>query len=678
MPPEEQYIDTPKVEGENVFDATRMLQMENIAEELEDEELVEIGKEVVRGYDLDEQSRKGWLNEYEKWLSLAMQVVEEKNHPWPKAANVKYPLLTQAAISYQARIYPALLSGPKIVKGRIIGDDHSGEKQRSAIRVERHMSYQVLEQMKEWEPDMDKLTISQPIVGCAFKKSYYNPVLRRNVSSLVMPHDLCIDYYASSLESARRVTHIMEMTRNDLHERMKGGTFLDITLGRTNQFTSSMKRRRQFKDDNTGNKPSTGEEEKNLPREVLEQHTFWDLDGDGYEEPYIITVDYQSKKVLRIVARYEADAIDRNASNEIIRINPTHYFTKYGFIPSPDGSFYDIGFGKLLGSLNHSINTVINQLLDSGTLSILQSGFLGRGLRIRGGRMRFRPGEWKTANVSGQKLKDNIVPLPTKEPSSVLFSLLGLLTESGERLASIIDILTGENPGQNQKATTTLAVIEQGLKVFSSIQKRQYRSLKDEFKKLHKLNSIYLNEKEYYRVLDNPDAEQASAYQIDYRGDRTDVIPYGDPNVSSEAQRLIRAQALMEMQQAGFNLNQDEVKRRLLEAQNQPDIDRLLETKPPPPSVEERKQDLEEAKFKHEVELAVEELNIRKREVAAKEADSEAKALLNAMKAQTEAGQSRLNEIDRMLQVITASMQQSALDVKGANSDKRSETTTGS
>lgn len=674
MADDQEYIETPDVEMEDEFEATRLLQMDNIAEDLDDDLLMEIGKEVVRGYDIDEKSRSEWLDRYESWINLAMQAIEKKNFPWPNASNVKYPLLTQAAISFQARIYPALLSGPKIVKGRVIGKDPSGDKLRSAIRIETHMSYQVLEQMEEWEEEMDRLTLILPIVGCVFKKSYYSEMLRRNVSEVVLPHDLCVDYYAKNLDTARRVTHVLELSRNDLYERMKGGVYLDVELGTTEQYSESRARRRRVQESQSKKSPPAGEDQKNIPREILEQHTFYDLDGDGYEEPYIITVDLQSKKVLRIVARYEAGDIERTADGDVLRITPAQYFTKYSFVPSPDGSFYDVGFGLLLGSLNESINTAINQLFDAGTLSNMQSGFIGRGLRIRGGKRRFHPGEWKVANASGQKLKENIVPLPVREPSTVLFSLLGMLVESGERLASIVDSLTGENPGQNQKATTTLAVIEQGLKVFSSIQKRCYRSLKSEFKKLHNLNSIYLEPREYYDVLDDPEAEQQEVYRTDYQNDRTDVIPFADPNVSSESQRLIKAQALLELQQMGFNLNPEIVKRRVLEAQNQQDIEELMDVPEPPPSLEQLQHDLEKERLQHEIEKDLWELKIREREVESKEADNEAKALLNTMKAQTEAGQSRLNEIDRMLQVIMTSMQTSASNT-GGNSDRGSSQT---
>lgn len=659
------------------FDAIRALEMDNIAEYLSEDVLNTIGREVVDGYKIDERSRTSWFNKYEKQLDLAMQIANKKNWPWPNAANVKYPLLTQGAISFQARIYPALLSGPKIVKGRVIGKDATGEKTKSGVRVETHMSYQILEQMTEWEPDMDRLTLALPIVGSCFKKSYFGALMRRNVSELVLPHDLCVHYFAKDLESARRVTHILELSRNDLHERMKGGTYVEMTLGTTDVESESRQRRRKIMEKASEIKMPAGDDNKNIPREILEQHTFRDLDGDGYEEPYIITVDLQTSKVLRIVARFEEDGIQTNAEGEVIRIAPVNYFTKYGFIPSPDGSFYDMGFGQLLGSLNEALNTTINQLLDAGTLANMQSGFVARGIRVMGGRKRFIPGEWKVANTSGVKLKDGIVPIPAKEPSHVLMSLLTFLLTSGEKLASIIDSLTGENPGQNQKATTTLAVIEQGLKVFSAIQKRIYRSMKDEFKKLHRLNAIYLDEREYYQILDDPEATQREVYKLDYRGDWTDVIPFADPNVSSETQMLMKAQVLMEMMSGGIELNREEVRRRMLEATNQPNIDALIQPNPQTKSIEQLKLELEQAKHNHKVEVDNEEQKRKDADSEAGNALKEAQALLTAYQAQTEAGTARHNEIAGLLETIDLIFQHQFQREEAERAAKNAQTSAG-
>lgn len=639
-------IDTFMPEGEDAFAVSRLLESTNIAEQLSVEERKDIARAVVTEYEIDERSRQGWLERNEQWITLASMLMETKNTPWPNASNVKYPLLTQAVISFGARLYPALINGEKPVKARVVGKDEFGVKAESAIRVERHMSYQVLEEMEEWEEEMDRLIIVAPIVGDGFKKTYYNHSLGRNASEFVHPNDLCVNYAAKSLETAQRVTHIMEMSANDIHERIKDNRFLDVKLTAPN--SSTLAKRRRLKDDINKTNPQSDDIE--LPRVVLEQHRWLDLDGDGYKEPYIVTVDYQDRELFRIVARYDADGITwTDDGKEVVRITPTKYFTKFPFIPNPDGGFYDMGFGLLLASLNEAANTLLNQLIDAGTLSNLQSGFLSRGIRIKGGKKRFAPGEWITVNTSGDDLKKGIFPLPVREPSMVLYTLLGFLIDAGQKLGQTTEILTGENPGQNQKATTTLAVIEQGLKVFNAIYKRFHRSLKQEFKILHRLNGLYLGAEEYFTIVGGSKDESANVFRVDYHSGLTSVIPYSDPNVSSEAQRLAKAQALMELQAAGFGMNPDVLKRRVLEAQDQPGIEELLKVEEPQPSLEQLKYELEKARHNHQVEMDAADLELRQNAQQSKSMLDETTALLKAVEAGMTA---RFGEIDRLIKIL--------------------------
>ena len=646
----EKVIDTFMPEGEDPFAVTRLLEETNIADKLSEDERTKIAREVCEGYEADERSRREWLERSEEWIRLASMLREVKTHPWPNAANVKYPLLTQAVISFGARLYPALINGVKPVKARVSGSDPSGIKQESAIRVERHMSYQVLEEMEEWEEEMDRLIITLPILGCAFKKTYFSPSLGRNVSEFVHPKDLCVNYYAKTLETAQRITHIMEMSHNDLHERMKDGRYLDIRLSSMDQSVHQLRRSNSDKINKT--EAPVENDPTFVPRLLIEQHTWIDLDGDGYKEPYIVVCDVQDRKLLRIVARYEAESIFVNEKDEVVKIDPTNYFTKFSFIPNPDGGFYDIGFGLLLGSLNETTNTLINQLLDAGTLSNMQSGFLSRGIRLKGGRKTFIPGEWKVVNASSEDLHKGVFPLPVRDPSQVLYLLLGTLLESGQRLAQTVDILVGENPGQNQAATTTLAVIEQGLKVFNAIYKRSHRSLKQEFKKLHRLNSIYLSPEQYFTAIDDPRLEAQKIYQLDYHSGMTNVIPYSDPNVSSEQQRLAKAGALLEMMHAGIQLNPDEVRRRLLEAQDQPNIEQLTNIPEPQPSIDELKYKLDVGKHNHQVEMDLERLKLEQTKTTNDAMVQESVAALNTVKAMVEQGNARLAEIETLLATL--------------------------
>jgi len=579
---------------DNMHDMDAILASANLAPGLDQELLTTIGNDVVDGFEDDLKSRSDWIERSERWLSLAMQVKEEKSFPWSGAANIKYPLLTTSAIQFHARAYPALVNSTGLVKGRVVGYDPDGSKAASADRIGKHMSYQLLEEMTEWDEDMDKLCLILPILGCVFKKTYYDAIEKRNRSELVLPKDFVVDYWATSLEKAVRKTHILYLNDNEIYERITSGIYADVDLG-----TPQPKSKPQSSDDINGR---TNVRQGDDPFEILEQHCYLDLDDDGYKEPYIVTVDRESRIVCRIVACFETDGVLRNDKGDIYKIKPIEYFTKYDFIPNPDGGFYSVGFGLLLGSLNETANTLINQLIDAGTLNNTQGGFLGKGLRIKGGDMSFRPNEWKFVNSTGEDLKKSIVQLPVREPSDVLFKLLGTITESGEKLASVAEIFTGKMPGQNTPATTTMATIEQGLKVFTAIYKRVHRSLAKEYKKLFHLNQLYLDPQVTFTILGNStqQQQQGQVQQSDYR-QGTSVVPSSDPNVVTEAQRLAKAQGLAELMPLGA-LNPQEVTKRILEAQEQPNIEALMQMPPsgPPPEIALKQAELEQRKIEFE------------------------------------------------------------------------------
>ena len=313
------------------------------------------------------------------------------------------------------------------------------------------------------------------------------------------------------------------------------------------------------------------ETDEETPHLFLEQHRWYDLDGDGYQEPYIITVHEQTQKLVRIAPRFASDGIIRNDSGDIIKIVPEHYFTRYLFMPSIDGGFYGMGFGSLLLSTNSAVNTTINQLLDSGTLSNRQSGFLGRGLRIgRGKSMTIGAGEWKQVESTGDDLRKNIFPVPVREPSQVLFQLLGMMIEASKELSGMTEILSGQSPGANVPAESVLALIEQGLQVYSAIHKRVHRAQYKEFKKLQRLNALYLDQMEYTNILD----DQAAIVQSDFNQKDFDILPVSDPNSTTMMQRLLKAKAMLELR--GQGLNDNEILRRYLLAMDTEDIEQLF------------------------------------------------------------------------------------------------------
>jgi chaperonin GroES len=555
----------------------KLLESTNIAENLNENELMEIGMKCKKGFEQDCNSRAEWEKNIDEWTKLATQAKDQKTYPWPKASNIKYPLLSTAAMQFAARAYPSLVpSDGQVVKSQVIGKDPTGEKARRAEHTSVYVSYQLMHEMDDWEEDMDKLLIMLPIIGTVFKKTYWDGLHEKNCSKLVMPKNLVVNYWTTNLEQSERVSEIIEMSKRLYQERVNAGIFLDTDIG-----TPKMPEQHT-------NAPANDD---TTPYTFVEQHTFLDLDDDGYEEPYVVTFHRESGTVLRIVARFDELGLKVDADGSVISIEPIQYYTKFGFIPNPDGSFYDIGFGVLLGPLNESVNTLINQLVDAGSLNNLQSGFIGKGLRIKMGEARFQPGEWKAVNATADDLKKQIMPLPTKEPSNVLFQLMGALITSGKELASVAEIFVGKMPGQNTPATTTMATIEQGMKVFTAVYKRIYRALAKEYKKLYRLNEVYLNPETYVQVLD------ANVNPEDFKSIGYDICPGADPSAVSQTEKLLKAQGLLEILPMGV-LDPIEVVTRVLEAQEQPNIPKLFnqavqQTGQPPEQPDPKAQELQ-------------------------------------------------------------------------------------
>ena len=551
------------------FNLDDIVELPNIAEVLDDQTINTISYNVWKGYQADKESRSAWEKRTEDAMKLALQVAEAKSFPWPGASNVKFPLITIAALQFHARSYPVLINSETPVQCRVYGDDPTGAKEARAHRVSQFMSYQILEQDTNWEAEMDRVLISQPIVGCAFKKSYFDPILKHNVSENILAKDFVVNYWTKHLDTSPRITHVQYFSKNDIYEREARGLFCEMKDIMPASVPESSLMLAQNKAQGMTMPESIDD---STPYEILEQHTFIDFDGDGYAEPYIVWMRRDTKQVLRIVARYFTTSIERDEDGKILRITPETYFTKFPFIPSPDGGFYDLGFGVLLGPLNQSIDTILNQLIDCGTMANTAGGFLSRGIKLRGGNYNFAPLEWKHVDTTGDDLRKGIVPLPVREPSQVLYTLLNLLINYGERIGGSVDILTGQNPGQNTAAETTRTMAEQGMKIFSGIFKRTYRSLKDEFRKLYRLNQLYLVGIEDY----NSDTGQNFIDADDFSGPVSDVRPAADPNIVSDVQRVQQAQALLQLASSTPGMNMYEVQKNYLKAMKVNNIDMVL------------------------------------------------------------------------------------------------------
>jgi len=645
----------------------KILAEANVANLLDKEDLVAIGARVVKDFEMDDQSRDQRKQSMVEANKLAMLIKEDKTFPWPGASNVKFPLLTIAALQFSARAYPSLISGTEVVKVRTVGDDPMGEKAKRAKRVSQHMSYQVLEQDEHWEAEMDRLLMTLPIAGTVVKKTYQDTVLNKPVSCMVMPLNFVVPYYTKSVEQAERKTEILFKTPREIENKTLQGVYREVDLVGSPAEVLTQEARELLKE--RGLSPAT--DDKDAPRIVLEQHRYIDLDGDGYAEPYCVTVDYTSKGVLRIFAAFTekdietdkdleiAEAVDAGMQMvagaveagdaesvaavqqlmqetvdslkkkaQIVNIKAIEYYTKYSFIPSPDGSFYDLGFGDLLFPINESVNTLINQLIDAGTMQVSSTGFLGRGARIKGGSLKFKPFEWHRIDTPGADLRNNVVPLPVNEPSPVLFELLSLLISYSNRLSAVSDMMTGETPGQNTPASVALSSLEQGLKVYTGVFKRVYRSMKSEFQKIYRLNGLYLESREYFTVLDTGESQEIVAE--DYAGDPTDIVPAADPTVASDELNMKRAEfvAARAATVPGYNIPLTE--RNLLKSMKVPDVDQLYPVTqdgkmaiPPPPNPEVEQMKQEESRRGAEAQWKIQkEMTLLGFEIAKLEADT--------------------------------------------------------
>lgn len=540
----------------------------NLVSELDKDLVSKISLRCIADYEADETSREPWMTKSKDALNLAMQVTDTKTFPWPDAANVKYPLLTVAALQFHARAYPSIIRGDQVVKGQVTGFDPTGEKAEKALRIGKFMSWQCLEDMDGWEEDMDKLLMCIPILGCMFKKTYFDPNTKKNRSDLVFPQNLVINYKTKNFSSATRVTQLFTLAPQEIIERQMQGVYVDGDL----LFGS--------------------DRETEEPQEMLEQHCLIDIDEDDYKEPYIATIHKTTGKLLRLVANYGRDTIfvkvdDSLKSVEeaakmglfadlkLARISPVAYFTKYPFIPSPDGGIYDLGFGQILLPIIETINTSINQMLDAGTRQNAGGGFIAKGLQVdKRGNVGFIPGEYKQVdNMTGGSIRDAIVPLDHSGPSGVTFNLLNRLIQVCQDMTTVQDIMVGGAQDQ-ETATTTLSRVDQGMKLFTAIYKRVYRSMKDEFKKLYRLNKYYLPVEQYFKVMDSEIIQKIGLR--DFQGDDTDVQPIADPTISSLPLKLAKAQVLKQVSAGNPMYNQREVERRFLDAMEEPNIETIL------------------------------------------------------------------------------------------------------
>jgi chaperonin GroES len=550
----------------------QIAQMDNIAAELEgvegDISLDNIAERVIKEYEIDKKSREEWEETNKEALKMAMLVSEKKDYPFEDASNIKYPLITVGALQFNARAYPAIIQGNRVAKCVTWGEDANGEKVRRADRVSEHLSYQLLSEMPEWEADTDRMLIMLPILGCMIRKVYFDPSLGRKCTRLLPPQNLVVNYFARSLEDTPRATEEMPLYPYEIQERIRSGRFIEFDYGTDTGM-----------DEETGQ--SKEHDDTSEPHMFLEQHRLLDLDGDGYPEPYIVTVHKSLKKVCRIVANFDGKSLKVTEDGKISAIRKTEYYIKYDFMPSPDGSFYGWGFGSLLKDLGESINSTLNQMMDAGHLSNVQGGLVSASMGIREKSISLKNGEWKVIKTN-MPMNQAVFPIKYDGPSPVLFQLLGLLIEAGKDISATKDIMTGE-VNRTMTAAATMALIEQGMQVFTSIFKRIHRSLKAELRLHSQINASGVVTPEDYNELFDGQEQYDPAQDYEMAG--KDITPVSDANVASRMQELGKAQFIAELAKENPHINQIEATKRQLEAAQIEGIDELI-VQPPPPDPE--------------------------------------------------------------------------------------------
>ena len=534
---------------------------------LDDHELTELGFRVVQDWERDNADRADWLASAEKALCVAAQdPLPEKTYPFEGASRVNYPILVVAAQQFAARAYPAIVKGDTALRVKVIGDDPEGLKADRAARVRDYLNFRLFYGTEglggnSWEADVDTMLNQMPVTGMGFKKVYYDPLYGCR-SDYVSPLRLTVPKDTVSLERAPRVTHDFDLYPYEIAARQRSKVYRDVKLEST-------------------------DDDEQKPRLILEQHRMDDLDEDGTEEPYIVTVDKETNQVLRIEAAFTRKDVGF-VDGVVVAVQRYMPFVDFPFLPDPKGGFYGLGFGKLLESLGAVINTSINQLLDAGHAQVAGGGFVTAGLRIQGAgqssTIRFKPGEYKTVNVPSGVAKDAIWDRPVPSPSPVLFSLLDMILSSAKDISSVKDVLTGDAPA-TAPVGTTLALIEQGLQSFTAIYKRIYRSERREFRKIYECEKRWGDPTDYLRVLDDPKAN----WDKDFEGNGEDIVPVSDPTVVTRAQALAKAAFLQQFMAAPF-ANGPEIFKFALDAAEIDDAEKYLappQQGPPPGAAEE-------------------------------------------------------------------------------------------
>jgi len=549
----------------------------NLAEFLMDSDLMRLAKDVLSSIEADKESRSEWEKTYVDGLKyLGMKFDESRSSPFQGSTGVIHPILAEAVTQFQAQAYKEMLPAKGPVKTEIIGA-RTPEVEAQASRVEEFMNFYILNVMQEFDPELDMMLFYLPLAGSAFKKVYYDTAMNKAMSKFIQPQDLVVPYEATDIFTAERVTHVLQMSKNEIRKQQLSGFYRDVELTGGSYNLTRDEIEEQI-DEIEGMEPGYNDDRDHT---VYEVHTVLDLPGyedmdaegrpTGLKLPYIITIDEPSQRVLSIRRNYlENDALKQKVN----------YFVQYKFLPGL--GFYGLGLSHMIGGLAKASTSILRQLIDAGTLANLPAGFKARGMRIRDEDDPLQPGEFRDIDTTGGSLKENLIPLPIKEPSNVLMQLLGLLVDSGKRFASIADMNVGDM-NQAMPVGTTVALLERGTKVMSAIHKRLHYSQRVEFQLLAKVFADYLPPSYPYLTGTGPQEVKLQ----DFDG-RVDIIPVSDPNIFSQSQRITMAQELLQLVQSNPEIHGPqgmyEAYRRMYAALGVDNVEGLLQPPAPPPT----------------------------------------------------------------------------------------------
>jgi hypothetical protein len=532
----------------------------NLAEHISAEELSLIASDLIGDYDEDVASRKDWIQTYVDGLELLGMKLEERAEPWEGASGVYHPLLSEALVKFQAETMMSTFPAAGPVKTQIIGKETT-EKKESAKRVQLDMNYQLTDVMQEYRPEHERMLWGLGLSGNAFKKVYFDPNLERQVSVFVPSEDIVVPYGASDLESAERVTHVMRKTENELRKLQVAGFYMDVDLGEPNNTLDEVEKKIAEK---MGFKASSDSRYK-----LLEMHVNLDLAGFEHKDkdeaetgialPYVVTLEKGSAQIL---------AIRRNWNPDDETYAKRQHFVHYGYVPG--FGFYCFGLIHLIGAFAKSGTSLIRQLVDAGTLANLPGGFKARGLRVKGDDTPIAPGEFRDVDVPSGSIKDNLMPLPYKEPSQTLYQLFNTIVEEGRRFANTADLQISDMSAQ-APVGTTLAILERTLKTMSAVQARIHYSMKQELRLLKEIIAAYTPDEYSYEPVEG----HRYAKRADY--DDVAVIPVSDPNASTMAQKIVQYQAVFQLAQQAPNLfNMPLLYRQMLDVIGIKDAEKLV------------------------------------------------------------------------------------------------------